>query len=255
MRLAWSLPWLRLCLAAAVWASAAGAQAGEVKVAVAANFMAPMHKLAAAFERDSGHKLLLSFGSTGRLYAQIKNGAPFEVFLSADDETPARLEREGLGVAGSRWTYAVGRLVLWSRDPALVDAKGEVLRRSDLPHLALADPKLAPYGRATEQALGQLGLLERWRPRFVTGESITQAHQFVASGNAPLGFVALAQVMEAGRIAQGSAWLVPASLHEPLRQDGQLLVRGQSNPAAQALLRFLRSEAARAVIRGYGYEE
>ncbi len=245
---------LRAALCLCLLAAAGGARAGEVKVAVAANFMAPMQKLAAQFERETGHRAVLSFGSTGRLYAQIRNGAPFDVFLSADDETPRRLEQEAAAVPGTRWTYATGRLVLWSARPGVVDERGEVLQRADLPRLALADPKLSPYGRAAEQALQQLQLTERWRARLVQGESITQAHQFVASGNAPLGFVALSQVLEDGRIGAGSAWLVPVRLHEPLRQDGVLLLRGQHNPAALALVRHLQGDAARALIRSHGYE-
>ncbi len=245
--------WLLFALLAAFLGGSAWA--GEVKVAVAANFGVPLHKIAADFERETGHRVVVSLGSTGRLYAQIRNGAPFELFLSADDEAPARLEREGLAVAGSRWTYATGRLVLWSARPGVVDAQGQVLRRPPQGPLALADPKLAPYGRAAVQALTQLGVLEVWRPRFVQGESIAQAHQFVASGNAPLGLVALSQVMEGGRLVQGSGWVVPAHLHEPIRQDAVLLVRGQGNAAAAALLRHLRSDAARALIRSHGYED
>jgi molybdate transport system substrate-binding protein len=237
--------------------------AAELKVAVAANFGAPMQRIAAAFERDTGHKLVVALGSTGRLYAQIRNGAyaqirngaPFEVFLSADDEAPARLEKEGLAVAGSRLTYATGRLVLWSAQPGVVDAEGQVLRRPPTGPLAVADPKLAPYGRAAMQALTQLKVLEAWRPRLVQGESITQAHQFVASGNAPLGLVAMAQVMQGGKLLQGSAWVLPAHLHEPIRQDAVLLARGQGKPAAAAFLRYLRSDAVRALIRGHGYED
>jgi len=213
-----------------------------------------MQKIATAFERETGHKLVLSYGSTGRLYAQIRNGAPFEVFLSADDETPTRLETEGLAVAGSRFTYATGRLVLWSPQPGAVDAQAEVLRRPPIVPLAMADPKVAPYGRAAVQALAALGGLDAWRPRVVQGESIAQAHQFVASGNASMGLVALAQVSDHGRLLKGSAWVVPAHLHEPIRQDAVLLVRGQGHAAAAAFMRYLRSEPARALIRGHGYE-
>ncbi len=247
----------RICQALTLALVGAGgtAAAAELKVAVAANFMAPMQKIAAAFERETGHKLVIAFGSTGRLYAQIRNGAPFEVFLSADDETPARLEREGLAVAGSRLSYATGRLVLWSPQPGVVDGEGQVLRRPPTGPLAIADPKVAPYGLAAVQALGALGVLESWRPRFVQGESIAQAHQFVASGNAPLGLVAMAQVFDKGQLVKGSVWVVPAHLHEPIRQDAVLLVRGQSHPAGAAFMRYLRSEPVRALIRGHGYED
>ena len=230
------------------------AQADEVRVAVAANFATPLKTLAAEFEKDTGHTLALSAGATGKLYAQIKSGAPFDVFLSADDETPARLEKEGDAVAGSRFTYAVGRLMLWSAQPNTVDAQGAVLKTGNFKHLALAAPHLAPYGAAAVQTLTQLGLLTALQPRFVQGESIGQTYSFVASGNAELGFVALSQVFENGKISKGSGWIVPASLHEPLRQDAVLLVRARDKVAARALLTFLKSEKARGLIRAFGYE-
>ncbi|HSV84565.1 MAG TPA: molybdate ABC transporter substrate-binding protein [Ramlibacter sp.] len=233
---------------------AGAAHAGQVQVAVAANMAAPMQQVAAAFTRATGHQAVVVLGSTGKFHAQIVNGAPFEVLLAADDETPARLEREGHGVAGTRFTYAIGRLVLWSADPALVDAQGSVLRQPPRGRLAIADPRVAPYGAAAVEALGKLGVLAAWQPQFAQGESVGQAFQFVASGNAPIGFVALAQVMAEGRINRGSAWIVPATLHTPLRQDAVLLKAGERNPAAAALLQYLRSESVRAVLRGYGYE-
>nr|WP_255429206.1 molybdate ABC transporter substrate-binding protein [Ramlibacter albus] len=229
------------------------AKAGEVSVAVAANFTVPMQQVAVAFERATGHKARLAFGSTGRFYAQVKNGAPFQVLLAADEETPARLEREGLAVAGSRFTYAIGRLVLWSATPGVVDEQGAVLKRPDVSRLAIADPKLAPYGAAAVETLTGLNLLAAWQPRLVQGESIAQAHQFVATGNAPIGFVALSQVMVDGRVAKGSAWVVPERLHSPIRQDAVLLVSGKDNPAAAALMQFLRGGAARAIVRAHGY--
>jgi molybdate transport system substrate-binding protein len=235
-------------------ALAGAARAAEVQVAVAANFMVPMQKIAAAFERETGHKAVLSFGSTGRIYAQVRNGAPFEVFLSADHETPLRLEQEGRTVPGTRATYAVGRLVLWSAMPGVVDDQGAVLRRPRDGKIAIADPRLAPYGAAAAQAMHELGLAKALQPRLVQGDSIAQAHQFVATGNAPMGFVALSQVMADGRIGRGSAWIVPAQLHEPIRQDAVLLAAGRDNPAARALLAYLRSDAARVVIRAHGYE-
>jgi len=231
-----------------------GARAAEVSVAVAANFAAPMQKIAAAFEHDTGHKAVLAFGSTGRFHAQIGNGAPFDVLLAADEETPLQLERDGQGVAGTRFTYAVGRLVLWSRQQGLVDDQGAVLKTGTFARLALADPKLAPYGAAAIETLTRLGLLEQLRPKFVQGENIGQTYQFVATQNVPLGFVALSQVFADGRLTQGSAWVVPASLHRPIRQDALLLVRGQGKPAAQALLAYLRGEKARSIIRSYGYD-
>jgi molybdate transport system substrate-binding protein len=231
------------------------ASAGEVQVAVAANFTAPMQRIAAAFEKDSGHKAKLSFGATGRFYAQITNGAPFEVFLSADDETPARLDAEAATVPGSRFTYAIGRLVLWSPQAGVVDEQGAVLQRGSFRHLAIANPKTAPYGAAALEVLKGLGLLDAVRPKFVQGENIAQTYQFVATGNAEVGFVALSQVWKDGKLAQGSAWVVPARLHAPIRQDAVLLASGRDNPAAQALMRYLRGDKTRVLIRSFGYEQ
>ena len=228
-------------------------QAAELSVAVAANFTAPMQKIAAAFEKETGHKLALSFGSTGKFYAQIKNGAPFEVLFAADDETPARLEREGEGVAGTRFTYAIGKLVLWSKQPGLVDDKGEVLRTGSFERIALADPKLAPYGAAAMQTLTHLGLADALSSKFVQGENIGQTYQFVATQNAPLGFVALSQVSAEGRVTEGSAWMVPETFYEPIRQDTLILAKGKDNTAAAELMRYLQGDAAKAVIRSYGY--
>jgi molybdate transport system substrate-binding protein len=230
------------------------ASAGQVQVAVAANMGAPMQRIAADFARATGHEALVALGSTGKFYAQIRSGAPFEVLLAADDETPARLEREDLAVAGTRFTYATGRLVLWSADAVAVDPQGNVLRQPARGRLAIADPRLAPYGAAAVEVLTRLGMLAAWQPNVVQGESIGQAYQFAASGAATLGFVALAQVMTDGRIAKGSAWVVPANLHAPLKQDAVILKPGQSNPAAAALVQYLKGDAARAILRGYGYE-
>jgi molybdate transport system substrate-binding protein len=246
----------RACAAIAVAGPLAAlpvVQATEVNVAVAANFTAPMKAIAAQFAQDTGHEARLSFGSSGKFYAQIRNGAPFDAFLSADDETPARLEREGLAVAGSRFTYAVGALVLWSRDPALVDERGEVLRRGNFRKLAIANPKLAPYGAAAIEVLARMNLLDSVRDRFVQGENIAQTHQFVASGNAELGFVALSQVMQDGRLTGGSAWLVPGLLHADIRQDAVPLAAGKDNPAAAAVLNYLKTDRARAIVASFGY--
>jgi molybdate transport system substrate-binding protein len=231
-----------------------GAHAGQVLVAVAANFAAPMQKIAAAFEASTLHTIKLSIGSTGGIYAQVRNGAPYDVFLAADDETPARLQAEGFAVRGSRFTYARGRLVLWSANPALVDAKGDVLARGAFDKIAIADPKLAPYGTAAVETMQRIGVYDKLRPKIVQGANIGQAFQFVTSGSAPLGFVALSQVMTDGRIMKGSAWVVPLDLHSPLRQDAVVLTRGAANPAAADLADFLRSEKARGIIRAYGYE-
>lgn len=229
------------------------ARAEQVQVAVASNFTAPMQKLAAEFEKDTGHKAQLAFGSTGKFYAQIKNGAPFEVLLAADDETPVRLEQEGMAAAGSRFTYAIGTLVLWSARSDYVDAQGEVLNKGQFNKLALANPKLAPYGKAAVETLNKLGLFAALEPRFVQGENIAQTFQFVSTGNAELGFVALSQVMKDGRIASGSAWVVPGNLHTPIRQDAVILSNGKDNAAAIALMKYLKENKARAIIKAYGY--
>ena len=229
-------------------------QAAEVQVAVAANFTAPMKQIADAFEKNTGHKAVLSFGATGKLYAQITNGAPFAVFLSADDETPARLEKENAAVAGTRMTYATGRLVLWSAKPDGVDAGGTILAQNRFKHLAIAAPKLAPYGAAAVEAMARLGVLAALQPKLVTGDSIGQVYSMVASGNAELGFVARSQVLENGLLKSGSAWLVPASLHSPLRQDAVVLTRAKNDPAAQQLLAFLKSAQAKAIMASFGYE-
>lgn len=229
------------------------AQAGEVRVAVAANFIAPMTAIAAEFEKATGHKAHLSSGSSGKFYAQIRNGAPFHVLLSADAETPARLEQEKFSVPGSRFTYATGALVLWSARPGFVDNKGKVLAQGAFAHLSVANPKLAPYGAAAMETLGKLNLTAALRQKLVFGENIAQTHQFVISGNAELGFVALSQVMKEGRITGGSAWIVPDTMHRPIRQDAALLAGGSENAAALALLRFLREPRAVAIINSYGY--
>lgn len=242
-RVSWALV---ACLLA--WSS----QAAEVKVAVAANFAAPMKVIAQDFERETGHKVHLAFGATGTFHAQIKNGAPFDVLLAADASTPSQLEKEGWAVAGSRHTYAVGRLVLWSSQAGLVDAQGEVLTSKSFKRLALANPKLAPYGAAALQVLQGLGLKDR--VPLVEAAHIGQVFQFVASGNAELGFVAMSQAFENGKLRSGSAWVVPARLHAPLRQDAVLLNHGQHKPAAQAFLNHLRGEKAKAVIQAFGYE-
>lgn len=243
-----------LSLALIAMAYAAGAHAGEVQVAVAANFTAPMQAIAAQFEQDTGHRAKLAFGSTGKFYAQVRNGAPFEVLLAADDETPARLEKEGQAAPGTRFTYAIGKLVLWSARAGYVDAKGEVLRTGDFRHLAIANPKTAPYGAAAVTVLKKLNLFDAMQARLVQGENIAQTHQFISTGNAQLGFIALSQVARDGRIASGSGWIVPASLHAPIRQDALVLAKGRGNPAAQALVDYLKSAKARAIIQSFGYE-
>ena len=227
--------------------------AAETTVAVASNFTAPMQKIAAQFEKDSGHRAKLSFGSSGNFYAQIRNGAPFQMLLSADEEIPTRLERDGLTAPGSRFTYATGALVLWLAESGRVDADAAVLRVGNFKKLAIANPKLAPYGKAATEVLAALGLQQTLAPKIVQGENIAQTYQFVASGNAELGFVAASQVTKDGRIENGSAWVVPQRLYQPLRQDAVLLVIGRDNPAAIALMQYLKTEPARAIMRSYGY--
>ena len=243
-----------LALSVSLAGASFAAQADEVSVAVAANFTAPMQRIAADFEKATGHKAQLVFGSTGKFYAQIKSGAPFQVLLAADDETPARLVKEGDGVAGSQFTYAIGKLVLWSPKPGFVDDKGEVLKSGRFEHLSIANPKLAPYGLAALETLKALGLADALQPKLVTGESITQAQQFVVSGNAELGFIAFAQIHKDGRLIDGSYWPVPGKYHTPIRQDAVVLDKGKASAAAAALMGYLKSPAAVAVIRAYGYE-
>lgn len=235
-------------------AAMAAASAAEVQVAAAANFTQPLQKLAPGFELATGHRLVAAFGSTGQFYAQIKNGAPFEVLLAADEAIPARLEQEGAAVGGTRFTYARGKLVLWSAKPGVVDDRGEVLKKGVFDHLALANPKLAPYGAAALQTMQALGVRDALQTRIVQAENINQAYQFAASGNAELGFVALSQVYQDGKITAGSGWIVPAHLYRPILQDAVLLEKGRAKPAAEALLRYLRSAPARAVIQSFGYE-
>jgi molybdate transport system substrate-binding protein len=231
---------------------ASAAHADEVKVAVAANFAGPMQKIAAQFEQDSGHKMVISVGSTGKFYAQIVNGAPFEILLAADDETPSRLAREGHGQKESQFTYAIGKLVLWSPKADVVDAQAQILKQGRFDKLAAADPRLAPYGAAAVQTLSKLGLLDTLRPKMVTGENIGQTFQFVATGNATLGFVAFSQIIKDGQ-PTGSWWEVPGNFHDPIRQDAIVLRPGVGKPAVQAFAQYLRGDKARAAIKQFGY--
>ncbi|PHH39142.1 molybdate ABC transporter substrate-binding protein [Pseudomonas putida] len=243
------------CLATLLSVFAFGtAQADEVQVAVAANFTAPIQAIAADFEKDTGHKLVAAYGATGQFYTQIKNGAPFEVFLSADDTTPEKLEKEGDTVKGSRFTYAIGTLALWSAKEGYVDAKGEVLKKNEYQHLSIANPKAAPYGLAATQVLEKLNLTEATKAKIVEGQNITQAYQFVSTGNAELGFVALSQIYKDGKVTSGSAWIVPASMHDPIKQDAVILNKGKDSAAAKALVEYLKGSKAAAVIKSYGYQ-
>lgn len=228
--------------------------ADEVKVAVAANFTAPIQALAPAFEQATGHKLVASFGATGQFYAQIKHGAPFDVFLSADDSTPAKLESEGDTLPGSRFTYAIGSLVLWSADASYLDGTDAALKAGQFKHLSIANPKAAPYGLAATQVLDKLGLSDTVKSKLVEGQNITQAHQFVSTGNAELGFVALSQVYKDGKVSSGSAWIVPDDMYDPIKQDAVILKQGANNPAAAALVEYLKGPEAAKVIKSFGYK-
>lgn len=234
-------------------AAPAAAAAPPLNVAVAANFIGTARVLAASFQRTAGTRVRLSFGSTGNLYAQIRHGAPFAVFLSADARRPRLLERARLAVPGTRFTYALGRLMLWSVHPGLVDGHGAVLRHGRFRHLAIANPRTAPYGAAARAVLRHLGLWKRLAPRLVIGENIAQTYQFVASGNAALGFVALSDLPSVRAPHPGSRWRVPPRLYPPIRQQAVLLSRAAGDPAARAFLAYLRGKAARRVIRAHGY--
>lgn len=228
--------------------------AGEVSVAVAANFTAPAQQIVTLFQKESGHTARLSFGSSGKFTAQIKAGAPFDVFLAADEKNPKLLEQEGLAVASSRFVYALGKLALWSAQPGYVDDKGAVLSKGRYSKLSYADPKLAPYGLAAQETLQKMALWDKVQSKLVTGESITQAYQFAATGNAEMAFVALSQITKDGRVSEGSWWLVPANMYTPIKQSAVQLTAAKDKAAAQAFLKFLKSEKAAAVIRSYGYE-
>jgi molybdate transport system substrate-binding protein len=243
---------LAICLLAT--AVAGPALAAEVQVAVAANFTAPMKAIAKAFHKKTGDTAVAAYGATGQFYAQIRNGAPFEVFLAADDATPIKLDQEKATVPGTRFTYATGALALWSAKDGYVDKDGQVLKQNTFAHLSIANPKTAPYGLAAIQTLEKLGLMEAVRPKIVEGQNISQAQQFVATGNAELGFVALSQVYKDGKLTGGSAWIVPESLHEPIRQDAVILQKGKDNPAAKAFVDFLKGPEAEKIILSYGYK-
>ena len=229
------------------------AMAGTVQVAVASNFIGAMEELVPAFQKGSGHQVAVVPGSTGKFYSQIQSGAPFEVLLSADQATPAKLEKEGLAVEGTQFSYAEGQLVLWSETPGFIDDGEKLLKAGRFKHLSLANPKTAPYGAAAMEVIHHLGLEPVIESKTVLGENIAQAHQFVATGNADLGFLALSQVATASGKAAGSMWLVPSSWHSPILQNAVLLHKGKDNAAALALMAFLKSPTARDIIRSNGY--
>lgn len=228
--------------------------AAEIRVAVSANFAQTLKEIVTVFEKDTGHKVALTQGSTGKLYAQISQGAPFDVLLSADDETPEKLVREGKAVTGTQFTYAVGRLALWSPKSDMVDEGGQVLKTDKFRFIAIANSRVAPYGRAAVQVMQKLGVLNLIEQRVVQGESITQTFQFVSTGNAQLGFVALSQIIDHGKIKSGSAWIVPETMHEALKQDAVLLNSAKDAAAATTLLNFLKSDKAKKIIAAHGYQ-
>ena len=240
------LAWLTI---AAMVAQPVRVYAAEVRLAVAANFTEPVREIAALFEKASGHKVILSFGATGQFYAQITQGAPFEVFLSADKATVAKLVQEGHAVESTAFTYAVGRLVLFSKQKGLVDDEA-TLKSAAFTKLAIANPETAPYGTAAVEVMKALGLYEALKPKLVQGNNIAQAYQFVATSNAEVGFIALSQVALSDT---GSRWIVPARLHSPIAQDAALLKPGAHNEAALAFLAYLTGAEARAVIENFGY--
>ena len=240
-----------LGLVLAALAFGAPAMAADTQVAVAANFTEPAKEIATAFKTATGHNAILSFGSSGQFYAQMARGAPFEIFLSADADRPKKAEQDGLGVTGTRFTYAIGRLVLYSKTPGLVDDNGAVLKTGRFQKLAIADPVAAPYGVAAVATMNKLGVYNSVKPKIVMGSSISQAYQFVETGAAELGFVAYSQVIN---VPGGSRWLTPATFHAPIDQQAILLYPGQNSVAAKAFLTFLKSPASLAIIKKYGYE-
>ena len=244
--------WIRVTVFLGLFLSGAS-WADSVQVAVAANFQSALESIAKSFEADTGHKVVAISGATGKFYAQITNGAPFEVLLSADQDTPKKLEAEGFAVQGSRFTYAVGRLALWSNKSHYVDGDGAILKTGQFEHLSIANPKTAPYGAAALEVIRKLKLEKSLSPKLVQGENIAQAHQFVVSGNAELGFVALSQIYKDGQLTSGSAWFIPDNMYPTIRQDAVILRPGANNPAAKALLDYLKSPKAREIMAGLGY--
>ena len=244
---------IQLC-AYVIFVLAANAQAAEIKVAVASNFANTLKEIAVEFQKDTGHQLAITPGATGKFYAQISNGAPFDVFLSADDETPRKLVQEGKAITASQFTYAIGRLALWSPSPDLVDKNADILKTDKFKYIAIANAKVAPYGQAAVQTMQKLGVLSKIEPRVVQGESIAQTYQFVSTGNAQLGFVALSQILENGKIKAGSAWIVPEEMHEQLKQDAVVLQSCKQISVCQALMDYLKSEKVKKMMASYGYK-
>ena len=236
-----------------VFSMSANLQAAEINVAVASNFAGVLKEIAVDFQKDTGHQLAITPGATGKFYAQISNGAPFDVFLSADDETPSKLVKEGKALSATQFTYAIGRLALWSPQADMVDKNADVLKTDKFKFLAIANAKIAPYGRAAVLTMQKLGVLTKLEPRIVQGESIAQTYQFVVTGNAQLGFVALSQIVENGKIKSGSAWVVPEEMHDQLKQDAVVLQSCKHVSVCQSLMDYLKSEKAKKIMASYGY--
>jgi molybdate transport system substrate-binding protein len=241
---------VRFAIGIATWVlTSTNLPAAQTNVAVAANFTEAAKEIAAAFKAKTGHEAVLSFGATGQFYTQITQGAPFQILLSADDARPKKLVDDGLAVVDSRFTYAIGKLVLWSKTPGLVKGE-ETLKAASFAKLSICNPVAAPYGAAAIETMKSLKVFEQLQPKLVEGATITQAYQFVETGNAELGFVALSQLTGP---ETGSRWLVPQELYSPIRQDAVLLKSGASNETATGFIAFLRSPEARAIIERYGY--
>ncbi len=228
--------------------------AGEVSVAVAADFATPMERIAPLFQKESGHTLKVTPGASGKLYAQIRKGAAFDVFLASDEEMPKQLMLDGFAVGGSRFVYATGRLVLWSDQPCVVDEKASVLNKGNFSTLAIANPRYSPYGVAAKETLTKLTMWNSIQEKLSKGESVTETYQLAASEKADLAFIALSQVMRDGKVTSGSWWIAPPEMHKPIRQSAVLLSGAKDKLAAKEFLEFLKSENARAVMRGFGYE-
>lgn len=230
------------------------AWSSEIHVAVASNFYSPFKKIAHQFEKETGHKIRIISGSTGKLFAQIMHGAPFELFLAADQRRPKFLEKNGNIVSGTRFTYALGKITLWSATPNAISGDGKsTLKAKNFSHIAIANPKTAPYGKAALQTMQKLGLWNEVRTLIVQGENIGQTFQFVASQNAKLGFVALSQILDPKNKLEGKRWDVPETFYDPLKQDLVILKKGKNNPGANALWEYLKSNAAKLIIKKYGY--
>jgi len=248
------MKYLNSIISATLLLSSTVAFAGQVSVAVAGNFFKPIKVLAADFEAQSGHQVALSVGATGKLYAQISNGAPFELFFAADQKRPSKLVEQKLAVKTSQFTYAQGQLVLWSKNPGVIDAQGKRLSSPDIKRLAIANPKAAPYGEQAVNALTKLGLYKQLESKIVQAQNIGQTYQYVSSGSVEQGIIAMSQVTVNGQITSGSSWVIPSDLYDAIQQDAVLLEKGKGNPVAQQFLDYIKSPAALKIIRSFGYE-